>query len=211
MRRSWLATGLVAACAVVAVSIARNAPSALAEDAGGKPAYVGANDCKKCHLKSFKSWGTTPMAKTFEVLKPGQAADKKTAAKLDPNADFTKDAKCLKCHTTAYGTETGYPALEAGKEPTAAEAERMKVNQGVTCEACHGPGSLYIPFKKANEAYKRAEIVKLGAISPPTAETCTPCHVKECPTMPADYAFDFAKASKEEGKIHEHVALKKPH
>jgi hypothetical protein len=211
MRRSLLVSGLVAVCAVVAVSIGRDAPSALAEDAGGKPAFVGANDCKKCHLKSFKSWSATPMAKSFEALKPGQAAEKKTAAKLDPATDFTKDAKCLKCHTTGYGTESGYPALEAGKEPSAAEAERMKVNAGVNCEACHGPGSLYIPYKKANESYKREEIVKLGAVSPPTAETCAPCHVKECPTMPADYAFDFAKASKEQGKIHEHVPLKKPH
>jgi hypothetical protein len=212
MRRSWLASSVVAACAVIAVSVSRPVPTALAEDAAAKPAFVGANDCKKCHLKHFKSWGQTGMAKTFESLKPGQAAEKKTAAKLDPATDFSKDAKCLKCHTTGYGTDSGYPAVEAGKEPTAAQAEAMKKNEGVTCEACHGPGSTYIPFKKANENFKREEIAKLGAIVPPTAETCTPCHAAGgCPTMPADYKFDFEKASKDQGKIHEHIPLKKQH
>ena len=65
-----------------------------------------------------------------------------------------------------------------------------------TCEACHGPGSLYSPYKKDHPDFKLADIEKLGATTPPKAESCMACHVKECPTMPKDYAFDFEKAKK---------------
>jgi hypothetical protein len=182
-------------------------PAAVVAEDPAKPAHVGADECKKCHLKHFKSWGKTGMAKTFEALKPNAAAEKKTKAGLDPAADFTKDAKCLKCHTTGYGTESGYPAPGEWTDEQKARATKM---EGVSCEACHGPGSLYIPVKKANEKFKLEEIVKLGATTPPKAEQCLACHVKECPTMPADYAFDFEKAIKSPN-VHEHVPLKHPH
>jgi hypothetical protein len=35
--------------------------------------------------------------------------------------------------------------------------------------------------------------------------------VKECPTMPADYKFEFEKAVKETGKLHDHLPMKNPH
>jgi hypothetical protein len=129
-----------------------------------------------------------------------------------PGKDFTKDPKCLACHTTGYGTPTGYPAPPAeGKAWTEAEQQRATRLAGVTCEACHGPGSLYGPYKKDHEQFKLEEIQKLGATTPPTAKQCLVCHVKECPTMPADYTFDFEKAKKSSKDFHEHVPLKYPH
>jgi hypothetical protein len=208
MRRTWVWAAVVGAGVVVASAIAR-APAVLAEDAP-KPAYVGPDKCKACHLKQHKSWKATPMAKSFEVLKPDQAAEKKKARNIDLATDFTKDAKCLKCHTTGYGKESGYPAVVADKAWTPEEETRATMLQGVTCEACHGPGSLYIPLKKQNEKFKLEEIQKLGATTPPKAEQCLACHVKECPAMPDDYTFDFEKkkASKD---VHEHLPLKFPH
>jgi len=38
-------------------------------------AYVGSNKCRKCHMKEFKSWQESAMAKSFEVLKPGVRRD----------------------------------------------------------------------------------------------------------------------------------------
>lgn len=183
---------------------------ALAEDAPAKPAHIGPEACKKCHFKQFQSWKKTPMASAFEHLKPDAAVEKKTAGGLDPKKDYTTDAKCLKCHVTGYGTESGYPAVVEGKAWTPAEEERAKLVTNVGCEACHGPGSLYAPFKKDHPQFKLAEIVALGATTPPKAEQCMVCHVKECPTMPKDYAFDFEKARKSEG-VHAHVPLKYPH
>jgi hypothetical protein len=206
-RGAWAWVGAFVAT-VAATTASAPSRTALAEEA--KPAFVGADECKKCHLKQHKSWKATPMSKSFEALKPNAAAERKTKHGIDVAKDFTKDPKCLKCHTTGYGTESGYPAVVEGKELTPEEQTRAARLQGVTCEACHGPGSLYGPFKKSNEKFKLEEVQKLGATSPPKAEQCMVCHVKECPAMPADYAFDFEKA-KGSKDIHEHVPLKHPH
>jgi hypothetical protein len=208
--RTFVLAGVVAGVAWCVATLARPLP-VMAEDADAKPAYVGADNCKKCHLKHHKSWKVTAMAKTFESLKPHTAAEKKKAGGLDPAADFTKDAKCLQCHTTGYGTESGFPAVVEGKAWTPEEQERATRLQGVTCEACHGPGSLYGPYKKEHEDFKLEEIQKLGATTPPKAEQCMVCHVKECPTMAADYVFDFEKAKKQADDFHEHIPLKHPH
>ena len=92
-----------------------------------------------------------------------------------------------------------------------AEDERAKMLVGVSCEACHGPGSLYSPFKKENPQFKLADIVSRGATQPPKAEECMVCHVRECPTMAKDYAFDFEKAKKSDKDLHDHIPLKFPH
>jgi hypothetical protein len=62
-------------------------------------------------------------------------------------AQYQADAKCLACHTTGFGTATGFK--------TAAASPDLK---GTTCEACHGPGS------------KHAEISKQFANQKPTPE-----------------------------------------
>ncbi len=213
MRSIW-ALSLAAAAAFIGLGVlvdtTRSGNLALAEDAA-KPAYIGAEACKKCHFKQYGSWKKTAMAMAFDKLKPGEAAEKKTAGGLDPKADYTKDPKCLKCHTTAYGTDSGYPAVVEGKAWTPAEEERAKLTVGGQCEACHGPGSLYSPYKKLHQDFKLADIVALGATQPPTAAQCQACHVKECPTMAKDYAFDFEKAKKSDKDIHDHVPLKFPH
>ncbi len=186
------------------------ANEASAEDKKADPTFIGASKCKKCHLKQHKSWKKTALATTFESLKPDVKADEKKAAKLDPKKDYTKDPTCLKCHTTAYGTAGGYPAVVKDKKWTEAETAQAALNEGITCESCHGPGSEYSVFKKKKKEYKRDEIRALGAVTPPTAESCAPCHVKECPTMPADYKFDFEKA-KVSDAVHAHKKLKYDH
>jgi hypothetical protein len=211
MKRTWvLPTTVLAIAGVAALAVLTGPARPAAADGAEKPAYIGAEACKKCHFKQYKSWKDTAMASSLEKLKPNVAADKKKAGGLDPAADYSKDEKCLRCHTTGYGTDTGYPAVVAGKAWTPAEEERAKMLAGTSCEACHGPGSLYAPYKKAHDDFKIADITALGATSPPKAEQCMACHKKECPTMPADYAWSFekGKASKD---IHEHVPLKKPH
>jgi hypothetical protein len=67
------------------------------------------------------------MAKSFDLLKPGVAAEAKTAHNLEPNKDYTADAECLSCHTTGYGQPGGFVSV----------AETPKL-VGVQCEVCHG-------------------------------------------------------------------------
>jgi hypothetical protein len=211
MRKNWLPAVVALGIAVVLVGLPRPRYSAIADDAKPKPAYVGSETCKKCHLKQFKSWSATAMSQGLSKLAPNEAVDKKKAGGLDPAKDYTKDPKCLACHVTGYGTESGYPASVEGKAWTPEEEARAKMLSGTGCEACHGPGSLYIPFKKANqETFKTADIVALGATQPPTVEQCMVCHKKECPTMPADYAWDFEKG-KASKNLHEHFPLKNKH
>jgi len=59
----------------------------MAFSAAGENAFVGNKNCKKCHIKEFKSWSETKMGQAFETLKPGVNAEAKTAAGLDPDKD----------------------------------------------------------------------------------------------------------------------------
>ena len=208
MVRTWVCVAALVGSALAAASV--GGPRCARAEDSQKPTYIGPENCKKCHLKQYKSWKGTPMAKSLEALKPKAAADKKKAGGIDPEADYTADPKCLKCHTTGYGTESGYPAVVKDKPWTPEEQARAALLPGTTCEACHGAGSLYAPYKKDHEQFKLEEIQKLGATTPPKAEQCMSCHVKECPAMPADYVFDFEKGKKSTN-VHEHIPLRFPH
>ena len=143
--------------------------------------YVGLKKCRMCHMKQYKSWENTKMAKAFDVLKPGMAAEAKTGAGLDPNKDYTGDATCLGCHTT--GGKADMP--------------------GVTCEACHGPGSDYMKVMMTNRDYTMDEITAKGLVMPDEA-TCKKCHNDKSPFFKG-FAFDKAKG------IHEHFPLRRAH
>ena len=167
--------------------------------------FVGSKSCQKCHFQEHASWAKTKMALAFKALKPKEAADAKKAAGLDPEKDYTKDAKCVACHVTGYGKAGGYPAIVEGKEWTAEEKERAPLMEGVGCENCHGPGEKYSPYKKDNKEYKWAEIAKLGAVHV-DEKTCASCHNKDSPTFKE---FDFKeKVGKD---THAIIKMKKDH
>jgi ribosomal protein S18 len=201
-----LLTWLVAA--VAAAMIGSSSPSARADEK--TPEYVGPHTCKKCHFKQYKSWTKGQLSQAFADLKPGAKAEAKTKAGLDPKKDYTKDPKCLKCHVTAYGKPSGYPEVKEGAAWSDEETKRAEMLEGVTCEACHGPGSIFSVYKKDHKDYKIEDVRKMGLISPPPPEQCAPCHAKECPTMGADYKFDY-KEKKDSEKVHKHSKLKHKH
>ena len=165
-------------------------------------AYVGSNKCRKCHMKEFKSWQESAMAKSFELLKPGVRAEQKTAAKLDPQKDYTQDAKCLPCHTTGYGKPGGF--VDMKKTPDLA---------GVGCETCHGPGGTYVRdgyMTMENKEYKIEKLIAAGMIERTNRGTCEGlCHNNKSPFVGPDYVFDY-ETKKAEG-IHVIVPLKFKH
>lgn len=169
-------------------------------------AYIGLKACKMCHIKQWKSWKKTKMAQAFETLKPTVRAEAKTRLKLDPQKDYTKDAKCLGCHTTGFGLPGGY---KIAKQGDAKAVKRAKDNEGVTCEACHGPGSKFKAFHKETLSKKRQytqdELYQLGQHKI-DAKACTTCHNRRNPTVGADYHFDYEKYKAED--THENVPLK---
>jgi cytochrome c553 len=183
---SWMGILLVAAL---------SAAPTLAQD----HAYIGTKNCRKCHIKEYKSWQETTMANAFETLKPGVKAERKTELGLDPAKDYTTDAECVRCHVTGYGKEGGFTSI--ADTPDLA---------GVGCEMCHGAGGTYTQdgyMTLKNKEYKRADLIKVGLNHPIEESTCTQCHNEDVPIP--DYTFDFA-TKKAEG-IHEVYPLKYNH
>jgi hypothetical protein len=143
--------------------------------------YVGVKKCKMCHMKEYKSWESTKMAKAFESLKPGVAAEAKKAAGLDADKDYTTDASCLGCH--AVNGKADMP--------------------GVECESCHGAGSDFMKVMMTNRDYTKADITAAGLVAP-NESTCKKCHNEKSPFFKG-FTFDANKG------IHEHFPLKKQH
>ena len=189
---------------VVAASLALGSVAVAQETAHGSDgefAYVGIKNCKKCHIKEWKSWSETAMAQTFEKLKPGVAAEAKTGAGLDPDKDYTTDAECVKCHVTGYGKPGGFVDIETTPELA-----------GVGCEVCHGPGGTYTQdeyMSLKNKEYVKAEVVAVGLVDTVGEEQCVSCHNSESPFVEEGFVFDF-EAKKDEG-THEMFPLKYEH
>ncbi len=181
---------------VLLVGIALMAASAAA---AGEHAFVGSKNCKKCHIKEFKSWEETKMAQAFDSLKPGVDVEVKQQLGLDPQADYTTNAECVSCHVTGYGQAGGFTS----------EADTPEL-VGVGCEMCHGAGGTYIQdgyMTLKNKEYKRSELVAVGLVEKVGPEQCAVCHNENVPIP--DYSFDY-EAKKAEG-THENFPLKYNH
>lgn len=162
--------------------------------------YVGPEKCRECHERQYASWAKTRMAKSFDVLRPGAAAEQKKMAGLDPDVNYTEDANCIPCHTTGYGRVGGYRSIE--------ETPHMR---GVTCEACHGPGGMYAGtiMSKKQPSFETATAVEAGLVYPPTEEVCRTCHNEDSPFVDMDYVFEFSQRVK--AGTHDHFRLKYEH
>lgn len=140
--------------------------------------YIGAPKCKMCHIKPEKGeqynvWMKGPHAGALETLSSPQSLE---IAKKMGIADPTTDPGCLKCHTTTGHIEK---SAMAGIKPT----------EGVSCESCHGPGSMY----KGASVMKNRELAMQKGLILPTEEVCKTCHNEESPTYkPFNYAEKVA-------------------
>jgi hypothetical protein len=156
--------GLTVLAALVVSSVA---PGVQAQDRDAS-LYVGVKSCKMCHKKEeagnqLQKWMDGPHAKAFAVLASDES--KAAAAKLGID-DPQQSGKCLKCHSTAYNfTET----VQSDKPP---------VDEGVSCESCHGPGKNY-KSKKVMQVLD--DSIAAGMIHPAT-KSCTLCHNDTSPT-----------------------------
>jgi len=126
-------------------------------------------------------------------------------------AQYAGAAKCKTCHLKEYTTWAASPHATAFERLSPEERKKPEcvgchvtgsgkptmpgaALEGVQCEACHGPGSLYkavsIMSKKAYEtdregAHKKA--LEAGLILP-TEATCKGCHNEKSPNYKP---FDF--------------------
>jgi hypothetical protein len=136
--------------------------------------FVGVTKCALCHKKveqgeQFRIWQESKHAKAYETLGTQDAKD--MAAKIGID-DPQKSGKCLKCHSTAYWfSETKV-------------TDAIPVEEGISCESCHGPGKDYM---KKSIMQDKAESIANGLIIP-DEQTCRKCHNPEAPTF---QSFDF--------------------
>lgn len=129
--------------------------------------YVGVKKCALCHKKEetgdqYGKWAASLHSHAFETL--GTPAAKEVGAKFGI-ADPQQSGKCLKCHSTAY---------EFGEVKV---SETIPVEEGVSCESCHGPGKDYM---KKSVMENQEEAIANGLIIPNEA-VCKKCHNEESP------------------------------
>ncbi|NQT86547.1 hypothetical protein HQ560_07275, partial [bacterium] len=94
---------------------------------------------------------------------------KATAKKLGVDAP-EKSPKCLKCHATGHGIPAEF--LKTG----------FKIEDGVQCESCHGPGEDYSDKKIMKDHDKS---VALG-MTIGSEKTCRGCHNDTAPSWKPD-------------------------
>lgn len=139
------------------------------------PQYIGAESCSKlCHKtakqgKQKAIWEGSAHAKAFQVLASPEAMEIGKSKGIDNPQE--SDA-CLKCHVTAHGV------------PDDLKGAKFSHEEGVGCEVCHGPGSLY----KKRKVMKDHDASVAAGLLIPDEKTCLKCHNEESPTYKP---FDF--------------------
>ena len=135
-----------------------------------KHKYMGAEKCAKvCHKGKKKGsqleiWKSKKHSQAYHTL--GTEKAKKLAKELNLKEDPQKSEKCLKCHVAGHGLEKSR------------FTKTYKIEDGVSCEACHGPGSVY---KKLSIMKDTKKFLANGGILP-DEKVCVSCHNEESPT-----------------------------
>ncbi len=129
----------------------------VAEGKAGRPLLafpegptVGSAACKDCHSDQHK-WA--------------RKKDPHSQAMARLTGDDASNVACVECHAT--------PTAMKGPNPT--ELSEFRVDEGVGCESCHGPGGEHAA------APSSSNIVGLGESCPECVieAVCTSCHTSE--------------------------------
>ena len=151
--------------------------------------YIGVQRCSMCHKGKAKGevyeiWKQTKHSTAYTTLLSEQS--KEIAKKQGIEGPPEKEAKCLECHVTGFG------------EDPVKFMKSHKIEDGITCEACHGAGSAYQKITIMRD--KQQFLANGGKV--PTEKDCKVCHNEKSPTYKA---FSWAKDYK---TIEHHPAKK---
>ena len=158
--------------------------------------YVGASGCT-CHQKEglggqVQRWTGTGHARSYLVLRTGRPEMIEDVAKpmvevghgraiAQEAMRLGEDTNCLKCHTTAADVDTSF------WEPT------FHIEDGVQCEACHGPASRHVAMMTG----KKRPLPTEARLKRPTKEDCMACHrEKSSHAVLKSKPFNYEKAWK---------------
>ncbi len=139
---------------VAALGMASGNPSA-----PGSPRYVGNRVCRSCHAGAYRIWVASKHARAYVALQTRMAMMMAEACDADPDCGPSA-AKCPMCHATAAGM------------PERSRAEGFRIEEGVKCEACHGPGEAYC----SEEVMRDRDAATAAGLRIPTEQDCRACH-----------------------------------
>ncbi len=137
---------------------------ALLQGAPRKPVYMGARACGACHSgksmgNQFGLWLHSKHSRAWAVLARPESAQITILSGLRQKPQ--ESAICLGCHATAYNAE--------GWE----KDDDFRTEDGVQCEACHGPGSEYM----TETVMRNREEARKAGLRMPDDRFCQGCHV----------------------------------
>jgi YVTN family beta-propeller protein len=151
-------------CFVIAfVFLAGNSVLPAAEKAKRQPIYVGVRACAACHDgagtgNQCSLWMLSQHAQAYAVL--ARPESKEIARLSGIPQEPQQSPMCLGCHAT------GAHAEDWEKD------DEFRMQDGVQCEKCHGPGSEYMDAAVMMEREK----AMAAGLQMPAANDCLVCH-----------------------------------
>jgi hypothetical protein len=140
--------------------------------------YEGTQVCGMCHKtekqgQQLKIWQDSKHSHAYKTLQTPEAD--KIAADKGLKTKAIESKECLKCHASGDGVDK---ALIGAK---------FKMEDGVQCETCHGPGSAY----KAMSVMKNKADAKTKGLADldDVKVLCAKCHNTGSPTH-KEFKFD---------------------
>lgn len=137
-----------------------------------KNAFVGVETCGMCHKTEKQGnqlgiWKGTKHSKAFETLTT-QKADSIALAK-GFKTPAAKTDECLQCH------------VSGNKVDSTLIGAKFKMEDGVQCETCHGPGSNYKTMAIMKD---KSKAIENGLMIYSDIEAyCQRCHNQNSPTF----------------------------
>ena len=141
----------------------------LAAGAGGapkQPVYVGVRACGTCHSgpgmgHQYSRWLHTKHSRAYATLALPEAL--RIAAISGVREPPQEAPACLGCHATGFNAEPWE------------KDETFRLQDGIQCETCHGPGSEYA-FEDVMR--DRAKAMEAG-LRMPDKKYCMTCHIEK--------------------------------
>ena len=122
--------------------------------------YGGSSECRECHYRQYKSWEKTGHARSYRTLS---------------NIGKDGEKRCLRCHTTGFGKESGFENITESADLGS-----------VGCESCHGPALEHLEARPEDKGVTIYWLSK-GCVRCESVKYCIGCH-----NLVQDPGFDIA-------------------
>ena len=134
--------------------------------------FVGVKDCGMCHKtekqgQQLSIWESSKHAKAYETLKCEKSDQ--IAKEKGFSTPAVETPECLKCHASGYDVDKSLLGA------------KFKVDDGVQCETCHGPGADYKAMSVMKDQKKSIENGLI--VHENLDDFCVGCHNEESPTF----------------------------